>query len=599
MDYIDRVKDAFQRNDLSIDSFNRLTNWLTGEEYKSFHGELHELIDSNSWDELEDRFYTIIDFGTGGRRGARGAGTNRINTRTIAESAQGLAACIHDKGNPERGVVVTFDTRHQSREFARTVCEVLAGNNIPSYMYDQPRSTPQLSFSIRHLNAQAGCMISASHNPPSDNGIKVSWADGGQVVPPYDKEIIRHVTEVENVQSMDFDKAVTNGLITIAGKELDEAYLETLKSLSLSNKRNARIAYSPLHGVGATNVVKLLESLDFDLHTCEEQMTPDPDFTTVKNHLPNPELPDAMEHVTQYAEKIQADIALASDPDADRIGACIPCPKWYKPSGWMFLTGNQIGALILDHVVSRLKKSGRMPDHPVLIKTIVTTELLDAICKANKIEVISDLLVGFKYIAEVTDQLPEHKTPIFQTEESHGYNRGVFVRDKDSAPAALHLAELASELKDQNQTLFDKLFDLYRTYGLFVEHTRSVFYHGKTGREKMIKIMEKLRSHPPRAIGNYKLHHLIDRASNMIVNANGTVIGTIEQHTGNVLQFCFEASGINRLTARPSGTEPKIKFYAQLWKHIDSGADNKTIVSLQNSLINEANMLIDAIASDE
>ncbi len=599
MDYLDHVKDAFQKKLLSIETFLRLSSWLTEPEFEPFYHEIHRLIDRREWEELDDRFYTIIEFGTGGRRGTRGAGSNRINNHTIAESAQGLASYIFESGDPSRGVVVMFDTRHCSEDFARTVCEVLAANGIPSFIALSPRSTPQLSFTIRHLKAQAGCMISASHNPPTDNGIKVSWEDGGQVVPPHDNRIIEKVMETEEIRRKDFATGVKEGLIKILDNEIDNAYLSSLETLSLSDKRNAKIVYSPLHGVGATNVAALLQRLNFDLQIVQEQMAPDPDFSTVPDQLPNPELPNAMKTVTDQAAKITADLAIASDPDADRIGATIPCPTWRDSSGWLFLNGNQIGALILDHVIKKLKQSNRMPAKPVVIKTVVTTEILNAICKKHNIEIIDNLLVGFKYIAETIARLPADKTPIFQMEESHGYNRGLFVRDKDAASAALDLAELASELKAENRTLFDKLMELYRTYGLYVEYTRSVFYPGKSGREKMNSIMERLRNHPLETIGNRTVHHTIDRASNMIKNNRGVILGTIQQHTGNVMQFCFDADRTNRLTARPSGTEPKIKFYAQLWEPLPASIDDQGIEAMRQTLIAEANTLIDSVASED
>lgn len=599
MNINDTVKAAVENGDLSRESMTHLMRWLTGSDYAEFRPELERLIDEGNWSELDDRFYKIIEFGTGGRRGMRGAGTNRINSRTIAESAQGLADYIHATGDPSRGVAVTFDTRHGSREYARTVCEVLAGNKIPAFTYETPRSTPQLSFTIRHLKTQAGCMISASHNPPSDNGIKVSWEDGGQVIPPHDKGIIDRVTRVTDIRRRDFAEAAAEGTIKILGEGYDEAYMQALETLVLSRHRDARIAYSPLHGVGATNVVKLLQRLNYDLVTVPSQMVPDPDFSTVKNRLPNPELPEAMEAVTALARETGADIAMASDPDSDRIGATIPCPSWLSADGWLFLTGNQIGALLLDHVVKRLTATEQMPEHPVVIKTIVTSELLNAICDAHNIQIIDDLLVGFKYIAEATEALSPKQTLIFQTEESHGYNRGVFVRDKDSAPAAMHLAELASELKAAGRTVFDALMDLYRRHGLFMELTRSVYYKGKAGREVMDGIMQRLRSNPPDAIDTRSVVRIIDRKTNTVQTTDGRVVDTIDQHTGNVMQFYFDASGRNRITARPSGTEPKIKFYAQLWNPVPSAASDREIEALRKEMICEADRLIDGIAAAE
>lgn len=599
MNTLNRIDDALARGLICETTCTNLKLWVTSEDFSQFKDELLDLIARDQWADLDDRFYQIIEFGTGGRRGLRGAGTNRINSRTIAESAQGLAEYIRENGDPRRGVAVTFDTRHGSREYARTVCQVLAANDIPSFTYETPRSTPQLSFTIRHMNAQAGCMISASHNPPTDNGIKVSWEDGGQVIFPHDKGIIDKVTRVKGIRQDAFDEAVAAGEITILGEETDNKYMEALDTLVLSDCRDARIMYSPLHGVGATNVVKLFERQGFNLMTVDEQMVADPDFTTVRNQLPNPELPAAMEKVTELAKANGGDLAMASDPDSDRIGATIPCPQWMDPSGWLFVNGNQIGALILNHVVTQLKKRNAMPAEPVVIKTIVTTELLNAICAEHNIEIIDDLLVGFKYIAEETDKLASGKTLIFQTEESHGYNRGLFVRDKDSAPAAMHLAELASELKQQGKTIFDEMNALYRQYGLYVELTRSVYYHGKSGKETMNRIMSDIRNQPPEVIATRTVKTVIDRSTNEIKLPDGTVTGAIEQHTGNVMQFYFDDTGKNRLTARPSGTEPKIKFYAQLWRPVAKAMSDQDIEALRQEVIAEANTLIDFIASTE
>ncbi len=594
------VRNAFENNKICETSCTNLLKWLTGDDYSDFRDELAALIEGESWTELDDRFYRIIEFGTGGRRGPRGAGTNRINSRTIGESAQGLSEYIHENGDPARGVVVAYDTRHSSREFAEELCAVFAGNNIPAFMYAEPRSTPQLSFSILHLNTQAGCMISASHNPPADNGIKVSWGDGGQVIPPHDAGIIGKVVQVGAIKKADFRTAVETGKIKILGEDIDQVYMDHLKTVSLSDERGARIAYSPLHGVGDTNVVKLLNLMGFDLVTHPEQMVPDPDFSTVKNRLPNPELPAAMIPVTDLGRDVGAAVAMASDPDADRLGVTIPCPDFVDPSGWTFINGNIIGVLLLDHILRQSKKRGIMPDAPVVIKTIVTTEMLDVLCRDFNVEVIKDLLVGFKYIAESTAALPASKTLIFQMEESHGYNRGTFVRDKDSASAALLFAELASELVRENTTLYTHLNNLYRKYGYFCELTRSVFYPGKSGREIMMGIMDGLRTSPPKNIYGIPVNRVIDRQSNEIRDvASGSVIGHVDQHTGNVMQFYFDETGLNRITARPSGTEPKIKFYAQLWEPVPSDASDQTIEKIKKTVQDKANTLIDAIADPE
>jgi phosphoglucomutase len=594
---IEKIKHAFESGKICRESYENLVKWLTGIEYQPYWGEIEDYVKFEKWTDLDDAFFKIIEFGTGGRRGPRGVGPNRINLRTIGESAQGLCDYIHEAGKPEKGVVVAYDTRYYSREFAKEVCQIIAGNAIPAYIYPEPRSTPQLSFSIRHLKTQAGCMISASHNPPSDNGIKVSWSDGGQVLPPHDKGIIDKVTQVNHIRKTSFESLLQEGKIIYLDDSIDRAYLDCLETFSLSKNRGAKIAYSPLHGVGSTNVVPLLVRSGFDLVTVSEQMKPDPEFSTVKNKLPNPELPAAMEQVTQLAAQERAAVALASDPDADRLGATIPCPSNIVPSGWFFLTGNQIGVLILEHVLRRLLALDRLPEGATVIKTIVTTEMLDAICADYGVKVIKNLLVGFKYIAEIIENLPPNQHVIVTTEESHGFNRGTFVRDKDSAPAALHMAELACDLQSQGKTIFRHLNDLYRKYGYFCEITRSVFYEGKSGLDTMMRIMENLRNHPPLTIGQYTVDHLIDRSTNQIKNPKtGLIIGNIEQHKGNVMVFNFDKSGLNRVTARPSGTEPKIKFYAQLWAAVPAGTADEQLEEIKKLTAQKAIDLIDAVS---
>ncbi len=598
MSFEQRIHDAWTLGKLCEASYHRLLRWMTESDYRDYRDELQDLIQRDQWPELDDRFYKIIEFGTGGRRGTRGAGTNRINMRTIAESAQGLSEYIHEAGDPDLGIVVAFDTRHLSREFAQEAASVFASNGIHTYIYEEPRSTPQLSFSIRHLHTQAGCMISASHNPPADNGIKVSWNDGGQVLPPHDTGIIQKVLNVSAIRKMLFSEAIETGKITILDDTIDQAYIGQLKTLSLSDVRGAKIAYSPLHGVGATNVVRLLKELHFDLITADQQMIPDPDFSSVKNRLPNPELPEAMELVTELARANDAAVAIASDPDADRLGVTVPCPSSVHPDGWIFLTGNQIGVLILDHIIRRLTSLNVMSNQSVVIKTIVTTEMLDAICSEHGVEVIKDLLVGFKYIAEVTEQLPSEKTLIFQTEESHGYNRGTFVRDKDAAAAALYISELACELTSVGRNIYQHLNDLYRRYGYFCEVTRSVFYPGKTGMETMMRIMDMLRHNPPHHISDYPVYRIIDRLTNDVIDpTTGQVIKLSSQHKGNVMIYHFDPTGLNRITARPSGTEPKIKFYAQLWAPVPENTGDPQLEQLKSMMHQKANRLIDAIAS--
>lgn len=439
-------------------------------------------------------------------------------------------------------------------------------------------------------------MISASHNPPADNGIKISWEDGGQVLPPHDEGIISNVTKVKTIQRMDFQAAKNSGKIKILDNTIDKIYLNKIKALSLSNARDAIIAYSPLHGVGSTNVVPLLEELNFKLITVADQMVPDPEFSTVKNQLPNPELIEAMEEVTRVAANHNAALAMASDPDADRLGATVPCPKNVDPSGWMFLTGNQIGTLILSYILH--KQRGNIPANATVITTIVTTEMISALCRQYGVEIKKDLLVGFKYIAETTKALLPEKEIIFTCEESHGYNRGTFVRDKDSAPPALYMAELASELQQDGLSIYNYLNNLYRKYGYFCEVTQSIYYHGKKGLDTMLEIMNNLRTQPPENIADFQVKNIIDRSVNEIRDSKtGDIIGRIEQHKGNVMVFNLSDNGINRVTVRPSGTEPKIKFYAQLWTPVETDITDHDLEQIKKDTFKKAESVIQAISN--
>ena len=589
-----KVKNAQENGLLSEVAAGNVLNWC-GPEFANFHAELTQLVESENWKDLEDRFYRIIPFGTGGRRGERGLGTNRINLRTIGESAQGLATYILENAQDgaDKGVVISHDTRHQSREFAEECACILAGNGIKAYLFEDFRSTPQLSFAIRHLGTVAGIMISASHNPPADNGIKVSWMDGGQVLPPHDKGIISKVVKVTTIQRTPMKEALDSGKITIVGSDIDEAYQAANLKLSMSDSRAANLVYTALHGVGGTNVLELLKRADFVVHAVEKQMVPDPDFSTVPNQLPNPEFPEALEMAIELGKEVRADLVMASDPDSDRLGAAIPVPEWLSESGWLALNGNQIGVLAAAYLLKKLKEKEQLPDAPLVVKTCVTTEMIAALANEYSIPVIGNLLVGFKYIAEVIENSDNPENFVFGMEESHGYLAGSWVRDKDAAHAGILLSEYASELKDGGSSMFQGLLELYRRLGVFMEHQVSVMFPGKEGAEKMAAMMNTLREKPPTEIAGKKVLRVIDRLSGEGFSPSSPQDRLpVEGTKGNVLILEFSEDGRNRLTMRPSGTEPKIKNYAQFHSAVPENATAEEVFGMITQLREDATKLI-------
>ncbi|MEO6077688.1 MAG: phospho-sugar mutase, partial [Candidatus Andersenbacteria bacterium] len=408
------------------------------------------------------------------------------------------------------------------------------------------RATPELSFAVRYLNTAGGIVISASHNPPADNGFKAYWNDGGQIVPPHDKGIIDAVMAVRSLPQVSELEGVE-----IIGKEIDDAYISAIAKESLSPSRSAKIVYSPLHGTGSMSAQKILEHVGFtDLTIVAEQAEPDGTFPNLPNNIPNPEVPSASEMLTEYAERLHADIAISTDPDADRLGVvCADANGEYK-----LLTGNQIAALAAYYVAQKGGKG-------FMVRTIVTTDLLDAIAKDFELKIYNDILVGFKYVAQLIREHQDNgdETFLIGGEESYGLLKGSYCRDKDAAVAALLLCELASELKDQGKNLNWQLEELYKKYGVFTETLTNISYPGAEGFANMTRIMKELRDTPPKEIAGTKIINIIDRLD----PKNGEV--------GNVLIFEFSEDGHNRMTIRPSGTEPKIKIYTQL--HAEVGAD--------------------------
>ena len=553
-------------SNLSAQAQKNINAWLTESKYAEYKTELEQLVAQENWKTLEDSFFTTVPFGTGGRRGTVGIGSNRINRVTIGESAQGLCDYLSTQiGESAKtdGIVIAHDTRTTSREFAEYVANIISANGFKTYLFDSFRATPELSFAVRHLNAAAGIVISASHNPPADNGFKAYWSDGGQIVPPHDKGIMEAVSRVT---SLPLTKGELEGLpagqagvgargeIVVIGAEVDAAYITAITKESMSASRTAKIVYSPLHGTGITSVKKVLQHAGFtDVTIVEEQATPDGTFPNLPNNIPNPEVPSASEMVTEYATRLHADIAITTDPDADRLGVVAPdTDGTYK-----LLTGNQIAALAAYHVASRISppaRGGVRGGGSFVVRTIVTTDLLDAIAADFGLTMYNHILIGFKYVAQLIRKHQDNgnETFIFGGEESYGLLKGSYCRDKDAAVAALLLCEMTSELKDQGKTLFWQLNEIYKKYGIFTETLNNISYPGAEGFQNMQKIMKQLRENPPKEVAGVNIVNVIDREK-----FEGT-------EKGNVLIFELSSDHHTRLTIRPSGTEPKIKIYTQL-----------------------------------
>ena len=544
---------------LSPEAFQNLQTWLTKPEYKDFVADINQLISEKNLQELEDAFYKHIEIGTGGIRGPIGPGPNRINLRTIGEAAQGLAHFIEDFG-PEakaKGVVVGHEARKLSRPFAEACCSIFAANGIKSYLFDSLRATPEVSFAVRFLKSVAGVQLTASHNPRTDNGFKFYWTDGGQVVPPADQKFMQLVSNVTEIKTMEFEDALGLGFVKLIGEEVDEEYFKALRGLSLVKNRSAQIVFSPIHGAGSTNVLPILEAEGFKLDEVFEQSLPDEEFPTAVGDLINPEYPEVMGIVIRQAEKTSADLAICSDPDADRLGVAVK--EKLTENKMKFLTGNEIGIVQAKFVLDQLKQQGKLKSNSLVLETYVTTSLISEIAKSYGVKVVDDLLVGFKYIGEIIEKLEDKNDFTFAAEESHGYLRGSFVRDKDAAIAALTVAEATSFLKDQNKTVADYLDEIYKEFGYYKNILHSIEMRGREGFENRDKIMKNLRAKPPSMLAGMKVLKIIDRLPEEKRRPENYKCGA----TGDQITFVLSEDEKTRVTARPSGTEPKIKYYIQ------------------------------------
>ena len=512
----------------------------------------------NDPSELVECFYRDIEFGTGGLRGIMGTGTNRMNKYVIGSATQGLANYLRICYGPdfEIKVAIAYDSRNNSQFFARVAAEVLAANGIKVFLFDNLRPVPELSFTVRHLGCQSGIVITASHNPKEYNGYKVYWNDGGQLVPPHDSNVIDEVQKITSVTEVKFSGNPEN--ITIIGNEIDKAYKDVLLKLSLSpdviaRQQDLKIVYSPIHGTGYKLIPEVLKEFGFNnVFLVEEQITPDGNFPTV--HSPNPEEKAAMNLALELAKKVDADLIMATDPDADRVGLGVKDTH----GNYILLNGNQAASLLIYYLIKKWKANGKLTGNEFIAKTIVTSELLKDIAVSHGVESY-DVLTGFKYIAEIIRRFEGKKQFIGGGEESYGYLIGDFVRDKDAVASCALLAETAAWAKDQGMTMYEMLINIYHEYGFYLEDLISITKKGKSGAEEIQKMMDDYRSNPPREIKGIKVLLVKDYKLRKETNLSTGEEKVIELPKSDVLQFFLE--GGSKITVRPSGTEPKIKFY--------------------------------------
>lgn len=531
--------------------------------------------------EIKERFYTELEFGTGGLRGIIGAGTNRMNVYTVRKATQGLANYIVKMGKQKQGVAIAFDSRRMSPEFANEAALCLAANGIPIYIFESLRPTPELSFAVRELGATAGINITASHNPPEYNGYKVYWEDGAQITPPHDVEILKEVkavTDYATVKTMTKEAAVAAGLYHVIGKEVDDKYIACLKKLVLRPEcikemaKSLKIVYTPLHGTGNVPVRRVLAELGFEqVYVVPEQELPDGNFPTVS--YPNPEAAEVFELGLALARKIDADLVLATDPDADRLGVYV---KDAKTGEYHSLTGNMSGCLLADYEIGQKKEiEGALPKDGVLVETIVTTDMAKAIAKYYGTELV-EVLTGFKFIGQKMYEFETtgKGTYLFGFEESYGCLIGEHARDKDAVVATMALCEAAAYYKRKNMTLWDAMIALYERYGYYKDDIISVTMKGIEGLSKIQGIMTSLRENSPAEVGGYKVLAIRDYKEDTRKELETGKMTKTGLPSSNVLYF--EMEGDTWLCIRPSGTEPKIKLYYGVKGSSLEDADNKS-----------------------
>jgi phosphoglucomutase/phosphomannomutase len=614
---------------LSVSAADNIRRWLTEPRYAEYAPQVAEHIAAGKWKELDDVFWTVIPFGTGGRRGKMyPIGCNAINDRTIGESAQGLADYVRVQGsgfrvqgggsgvrgresgdserapgnshrgaqysvpstqyepargdrhaaanpqsairnpqsapseprtlNPEPPCAIAYDTRHNSRRFAELCGSVMVANGFRVFFLDGFRSTPELSFLVRYKQCACGIMVTASHNPPSDNAVKVYWSTGGQVIPPHDRGIVERVMNVEEIQRVDFAQAVADGRIVFCQEEVDAAFTQNVLSQRCPGPRDLKIVYSPLHGVGEFAVVPVLKADGFaDIEIFGPHREPNGDFPNVPGHVSNPENPAVFDAIVERARSILADVALATDPDCDRLGCAAPRTR-NRTGEWGTFTGNQLCGLLTDFVCEQRKKAGGLTRDHFVVTTLVTTPLVRRIATSYGIQTRDNVHVGFKWIAAEIDKGGPDKF-VFGTEESHGFLIGQYLRDKDGAAAAMLMAELAAQVKASGKTLFERLESLYWQHGYHGDRAFNLFMAGSAGMARMQALMQRFRASPPASLGGLAVRQVRDYQSLTVKPLSGAS-GPLDAEAADMVILDLAAEG-HFVAVRPSGTEPKVKFY--------------------------------------
>ena len=565
---------------MSMTIAQKVEKWLAGN-YDQATKDAIALMQSQSRDELADSFYRNLEFGTGGLRGIMGVGTNRINKYTIGMATQGFANYLNKTYSGEKiSVVVGHDSRNNARFFAETTAQVFAANGIKVYLFEALRPTPELSFAIRTLGAKAGVVCTASHNPKEYNGYKAYWNDGGQLVPPHDKNVISEVEAIQSIDDVKWEGGATN--IELIGSSMDDAYSKMLQTLSvypevIAQQHDLKIVYTPIHGTGITLVPKVLAAYGFtNVHVVEEQSIPDGNFPTV--HYPNPEETETMSIGLQKAKALDADIILGTDPDADRVGVGVKNHK----GDWVLMNGNQTAVLAFAYMMEARKAKGIAKPNDMVITTIVTTAMINEVAKQNNVNCYN-VLTGFKWVAELVKEKEGKENYIIGGEESFGLMIGDQIRDKDAVSAVAILCEMAAYEKAKGSTLFNKLIELYLQYGFYYENLISITKKGMNGQAEIAKMMEDYRQSPPTTIDGEAVTTLLDYELQIGKNLATGETWKIDLPKSNVLQF-ITANG-TKISARPSGTEPKIKFYFSVnTKLKDKASFDTTYQMLQDKI---------------
>jgi phosphoglucomutase len=558
----------------------RVEKWLNGNYDQDTKNEIIKLM-SNDPSELTDAFYKDLEFGTGGLRGIMGVGTNRINQYTIGMATQGFANyLIASFPSQQLRIAIAHDSRNNSRKFAEITANVMAANGIQVFLFDSLRPTPELSFTIRHLQCHGGVVCTASHNPREYNGYKAYFNDGGQLVPPHDKNVITEVQKIASVDDVKWIGGEQN--IHLVGPELDIAYIDMVKGLSvypdvIKKQHDLKIVYTPIHGTGIKLVPAVLEAFGFtNLELVEEQIKPDGDFPTVI--YPNPEESEAMSLGLKKAASIDADILLGTDPDADRVGVGVKD----NHGNWVLLNGNQTAVLAFNYLIEARKKKGLSKPNDMVVKTIVTTDLIDIIAAGNDIKCYN-VLTGFKWIAELIKEKEATENYVIGGEESYGLMIGNQLRDKDAVSAVALLCEMAAYEKDRGKSLFSKLIEIYHQHGIFREHLISITKKGRDGQQQIADMMEQYRNNPPKTLGGVEVTGLYDYEKKEARDLTNGQVCTIELPKSNVLQFILKDG--SKVSARPSGTEPKIKFYFSVQGNLASIEEfDNTYAALGNKI---------------